>query len=263
MACDNSDLADCLFDAAATGTKIAVPTRDVSLKNGYSIQERAFRLRQERIAAWKLALTSRAAQTAMGVGHPVVGRLPAAAVHTAPREIEMTRGPLYAEAEIAVTLARDLPARAEAYDANEVATAIGGIHAAIELCTSRFDNDMVGPGLLVADNAFAHMLVLGDRLGGAWDARFAALPVTLRRRDAPSVEGSTSAVMGNPIHALVWLANWLSNQGRGLQRAQIIATGSCTGVVEVRAGQQLRASFEDMGEAVVTIAHRNAVRRFG
>ena len=152
---------------------------------------------------------------------------------------------------------------AEGKSVDEVAAAIGDIHAAIELCTSRFENDEVGPGLLVADNAFAHMLVLGNRLGGPWDSRFEALPVTLQRTGAPIVQGSTSAVMDNPLHALVWLANWLSGEGQGLQRGQILATGSCTGVIEVRAGEQVRASFEDMGEAIVTIAPRNAVRRFG
>lgn len=263
MIVDGSGWAESFFTAQARETRIALPSHDVSLDEGYSIQERAFRLRQVPIAGWKLALTSAAGQRAAGVEHPVAGRLAATAISAAPREVEMTPGPLYAEAELAITFAQDLPARIEAYRTSEVAAAIGDIHAAIELCTSRFEDDDVGPGMLVADNAFAHMLVLGDRLAAGWDSRFESLPVKLQCTGAPSVDGSTSAVMGNPLHALVWLTNWLSSEGQALQRGQIVATGSCTGVMEVRAGQQLRASFEAMGEANVTIAPRNAVRRLG
>ena len=263
MAIDGSNLANSLFLAAANATQIAPPSQDVSVGDGYSVQERAFLLRQVPVAGWKLALTSEAAQRAAGVGHPVAGRLATTAIRIAPHEIEMTAGPLYAEAELAVTIARDLPARAEPYNVHEVAAAIGDIHASIELCTSRYENDDVGPGLLVADNAFAHMLVLGDRLGRGWHTRFEALPVILSRSDARPVQGSTSAVMGNPLHALVWLANWPSARGHGLQAGQIVATGSCTGVVEVRAGEHLRTTFENMAEAVVTIAPGNVVRRFG
>ena len=255
MVVDASQLAEALFIAKGDGARIPPPC-DMSIDQGYAVQERSFRLRQVPIAAWKLALTSKAGQQAMGVDDPVVGRLAATDVKTAPHEDKATPGPLYVEAELVVTVARDLPPRTRSYDPSEVAAAIGPTYAAIELCTSRFDNDDVGAGLLVADNAFAHVLVLGDRLGAAWDGRFAAAAVTLRRASTARVQGSTSAVMGNPLHALAWLANWLSNRGQGLERGQIVATGSCTGVIQIFPGEKLRASFANMGEATVAIASR-------
>ena len=255
MVVDAFQLAEALFVANGEEARIPPPC-DMSIDEGYAVQERSFRLRQAPIAGWKLAVTSKAAQKAMGVDHPVIGRLAAADIKKAPYERKATAGSLYAEAELVVTIARDLPSRIQSYDPSELAAAIGETYAAIELCTSRFDNDDVGSGLLVADNAFAHVLVLGDRLGAAWDGRFETTAVTLRRANQAPVQGSTSAVMGNPLNALAWLADWLSHRGQGLERGQIVATGSCTGVVEVFAGDELRASFANMGEATVAIAPR-------
>jgi 2-keto-4-pentenoate hydratase len=251
-------LADALVVATARRSRIALATQQISIDDAYAVQEEVFRRRQLPVAAWKLALTTKASQSAMGVAGPAVGRLATPDIKIGPSAVETAAGPLYAEAELAIVLKQDLPARAQPYDGGEVAAAIGDVYAAIELCTSRFKDDDVSVSLLVADNSFAHALVLGDKLSANWDPRFATAGVVLRRTGSPLVHGSTSAVLGNPLHAMVWLANWLSSRGEGLQRGQVVATGSCTGLVQVSAGDQLQASFANIGEATVSISPRGA-----
>jgi 2-keto-4-pentenoate hydratase len=150
----------------------------------------------------------------------------------------------------------DLRPRMERYEVSEVESAIGAIYAAIELCTSRYIDDEVDAPALVADNAFAYRLVLGRTLALGWSPMFQSMAVTLDCGSARLIGGSTAAVMGNPIEALTWLANWLSSRGEGLKRGQVIATGSCTGITQVRPGETVRALFAGAEGATATIIPR-------
>lgn len=255
-------LADALHGCAKTNFLIPAPRDQLSLGSAYATQERVFEKRGAELAGWKLGLTSEAAQKEMRLSSPIIGRLAASDVVCAERKVESAPGVMYAEAELAVTLHSDLPARSEPYSRNEVVSAIGEVHAAIELCTSRFVDDGVEAAALIADNAFAYRLVLGRTLAMGWNAELASLPVTLDSSAGWSIHGSTAAVMGNPIDAVTWLANWLSSLGQGLNRRQIVATGSCTGVTRVHVGETLRASFAGTEGAAVTIIPPKGLRRF-
>jgi len=141
-------------------------------------------------------------------------------------------------------------------EVSEVASAVGAVYAAIELCTSRYIDDEVDAPALVADNAFAYRLVLGRTLALGWNPMFQSMAVTLDCGSERLINGSTAAVMGNPIKALTWLANWLSSRGEGLKRGQVIATGSCTGITQVRPGETVRALFAGAEGATATIIPR-------
>lgn len=253
IASDADALADALHACATTGVLIRPPFDVISLDKAYATQQFVFERRGARLGGWKLGITSELAQREMQLSHPVVGRLAASDMIREPGEVELTPGALYAEAELAVTLNADLQARAKAFGASEVASAIGEIHAAIELCTSRFLDDEIPPAALVADNALAYRLVLGRTLATGWDSRFASMDVALDCGSRPSIRGSTASVMGSPISAVTWLANWLSERGEGLKRGQIIATGSCTGVTRVHAGETVRVFFAGSEGAAITI----------
>ena len=244
------------------GALIPSPLEKISLDEAYLIQERAFATRGGELAGWKLGNTSRAAQKAMDLTCPVAGRLSALDILSSGAQVELPAGPLYAEAELAVTVSLDLPPRTKSYVSHEIEAAIGPVYAAIELCTSRYADDDVDAPALVADNCFAHQLVLGQSLATGWNSRFKSMAVTLDCEPPRSVSGSTSAVMGNPIEAVIWLANWLSRRGEGLKRGQVIATGSCTGMTKVDVRETLRASFGDAEGAAAKIMPRRTERTF-
>jgi len=104
----------------------------------------------------------------------------------------------------------------------------------------------------------AHGLVLGRKLAGTWEDRLADLPATLTRNADPAVQGSTARVMGNPLDAVVWLANWLrDNEGSNLKREQLIAAGTCTGATEVSSGDTISIGFDGMECARVALCARN------
>ena len=77
-----------------------------------------------------------------------------------------------AEAEFAFRMGVDLPPRPQPYSVDEVLAAVATLHPAIEVPDSRFDDfTIVGAPQLIADNACAHLFVLGpaatDRLASA------------------------------------------------------------------------------------------------
>jgi 2-keto-4-pentenoate hydratase len=58
--------------------------------------------------------------------------------------------------------------------------------------------------------------------------------------------------MGDPLAPLLWLAEERRRLGGGLAAGETVSTGSCTGMLPVRAGQRVRAVFG--GAATVEIA---------
>jgi 2-keto-4-pentenoate hydratase len=64
-------------------------------------------------------------------------------------------------------------------------------------------------------------------------------------------EGTGERVLGDPLNALVWIANHQSRAGRGLRAGEIISTGTCTGLAPVKPGQRASADFGDLGAVEV------------
>ena len=93
------------------------------------------------------------------------------------------------ECEFAFRLAHDLPARDEPYTREEVAAAVGSVHAAIEVVAGHID-DWINQDVwsVIADNGTDGAVIVGD---GTADWRDIDLPH--RRRDAASATASSCA----------------------------------------------------------------------
>jgi 2-keto-4-pentenoate hydratase len=124
-----------------------------------------------------------------------------------------------------------------------VAKALGAAYAGIEVCASRFTSDDLSLAHVIADNSNAESLVIGEALPSTLISNLDDMPVTLSRRGLDDVQGSTGNVLGQPLQSVTWLANWLALQGEGLRRGQLIASGSCTGMVEARTDDLVIARF--------------------
>lgn len=248
-----STLARAIRSATDNGMTIPPPVAAVTLDDGYAVQDAAWRMRGVAIAGYKIGLTNPAVQQMMGTDAPIVGRLHATDILYAPVDLAAARYPRFAEAELVVRIGRDLTPAMAPFDRDGVAAVVESVHAGIEICASRYAADDVAIGALVADNSNAERLVIGNRLSSGWDRAFAALEVTLDRSRGTSVRGNSVAVLGDPLDALVWLANWLAMRGETLAQGQWVATGSCTGMTEIAPDERLTARFADRGAATVHI----------
>lgn len=159
------------------------------------------------------------------------------------------------EAEIAVRLGRDLPARGRPYTAAELASAIDAVLPAIEVVDSRYVAiEGQDAWSLLADGASNAGLVLGQGLG-------AALPLDLARQraqlcfdDRVVVDATGGNAAGDLLRLLTWLANHVGDRAGGLKAGQVVTTGSFTGLLFADPGTRVRAVIEGIGEVALSFS---------
>jgi 2-keto-4-pentenoate hydratase len=256
---DVAELERQLLKAAAAPYEGApLPRPGPTLAQAYAIQRKIAACGNLPVMVWKLGLTGREARDAFGADEPTIGRLVASAIYCDRSDVDFVGAEMFAEAELIFEMGDDLPMQDRPYTRDDLCGALKGVYAGIEIVRTRFETSELPLALLIADNSMAHGLLLGRKLAGGWDDRFADLPVSLTRNDEAPVNGSTARVMGNPLDALVWLANWLrENEGSSLRREQLIAAGTCTGVTEIQAGDTIRVTIDGIESARVTLRGQN------
>ncbi|MEP7310973.1 MAG: hypothetical protein ABI859_00195 [Pseudomonadota bacterium] len=230
--------------------------RPADIAAGYVIQRMATKAAGLDIAAFKVGLTNVRAQRSAGTTEPIVGRLPAVDIRRSPARLVVT-GRRIVEAEVIFKVAHDLPPTQAPFTSAQVGAALGAAYAGIEVCASRFTSDDLSIAHVIADNSNADFLVVGEALPPSVMAHLTDFPVTLSRRGQDTVQGSTANVLGQPLLSVTWLANWLAHQGEGLVRGQLIATGSCTGMVEAATDDLVVARFGAHAQAIVEFAPHN------
>ena len=148
------------------------------------------------------------------------------------------------ECEFFCRLGRDLPPRNTPYSRDEVADAVASVHAGVEVAECRFPLDQLPPvPAILADGAASGRYVIGDAFADWRVQDFAAMPVELSVNGQVRRRGHGRDVMGDPINALVWLANARSQWGDGIQTGDLISTGTATGMLLAKAGDVMRVTF--------------------
>ncbi len=159
--------------------------------------------------------------------------------------------PLLVEAEVAFRMAESLPPRTEPYTEEEVATAIGTAHPAIEWLRSRFrDPDAVDAWSNLADSGGHGGFVHGAGVAGWRSLDFADMGVT-----QAVGEGEAVSRVGNPAGDMLRLVTWLANVGAvwagGLREGEFVTCGSWTGKTVVPPGHGATARFAGLGEVAL------------
>jgi 2-keto-4-pentenoate hydratase len=60
-----------------------------------------------------------------------------------------------------------------------------------------------------------------------------------------------AAVLGNPAHAVAWLANKLAEFDVTLKAGEVILPGALSAALTVQAGDAIRATFDHLGSVSV------------
>lgn len=249
-------------DAYATGTPIA-PIRDAipgaSIEDAYAIQAANTRFWVEQgrhIVGAKIGLTAKAVQAQLGVSQPDFGQLftdmaindgdviPAGAL-LQPK----------AEAEIAFVMARTPDA--DRLTTAELINSVDYALPAIEIVDSRIANWDIGIIDTIADNASSGLFVLGTR-----PVRVAAIDLghcgmAMERNGEAVSFGAGAACLGNPLHALGWLAAKMVEVERPLKAGDIVLSGALGPMVGIQPGDSIEARINGLGSVRVSFG-RNA-----
>ena len=246
-------------DAVDTGTATA-PLRHefpgATIADAYAIQE-ANTLRWIKegrvLAGAKIGLTAKAVQRQLGVDQPDFGSLYA--------DMEIPDGEIVAsgrliqpkvEAEVAFVLG-------ETPNPDRMTTAdllgcIAYALPAIEIVDSRIADWDIGIFDTVADNASSGLFVLGTRPVRleALDLRLCGM--VLQKNGQPASFGAGAACLGNPLHAVRWLAQVMTDLGRPLKAGDIVLSGALGPMVPVSAGDHVEVRIAGLGDVRVGFA---------
>lgn len=245
-----------LHDHWRAGTKLGgleTSLRPRDRAGAYAIQAAIENHGGGKLFGWKIAATSEAGQKHINVGGPMAGRILPETVIADGGTASMAGNEMrVAEPEFAFRMQTDLPPRNSPYSVQEVLDAVGTLHPAIEIPDSRFV-DFVGAGeeQIIADNACAHLFVLGAATTSKWRALdlVEERPViTLRGKQ---YIGHGKNVLGDPLIALTWLANELRELGLTLKAGEVVTTGTCHPPLPIQSGDLFEADFGGIGKVSV------------
>ena len=245
-----------LRDHWRQGTKLgALETsfRPRDRAEGYAIQAAIEHGSAGILFGWKIAATSEAGQKHINVDGPMAGRILSETVIADGGTAAMAGNEMrVGEPEFAFRMAADLPPRSQPYNVQQVLDAVGTLHPAIEIPNSRFSEVVsAGAAQIIADNACAHLFVLGAPTTANWRALdlVEERPV-ITLRDKQFI-GHGRNVLGDPRVALTWLANELRQLGITLKAGRVVTTGTCHPPLPIQAGDNLVADFGVLGKVSV------------
>jgi 2-keto-4-pentenoate hydratase len=218
--------------------------RDVA--DGYAVQTQLAKLAGDAVRGWKVSALTPEQQRNYGVDKPVAGAMLVPFVHADAATLRIAQfvTPLL-ECEVAFLLGRDLPARPAPYTREEVETAIEAVVPAIEIADSRWPAS--APDLLkLADSMGNGTFIAGEPLRDWRALDLGAVDIVLNFEGSEAVRGTSARILGNPLLAVVALANAQPLPAGGLKRGQIVTTGTCTTPIPPRAGRYA-ADFGKLG----------------
>jgi 2-keto-4-pentenoate hydratase len=252
---------DHLWDAWVAGrTLIELPAdlKPASRSDGYAIQSQLEARSGQPLYGWKIAATSLAGQSHIGVAGPMAGRILAERVLAEGAGVSLTNNRMrVAECEFAFKMKKTLAPRTQVYSVDEVMAAVGSLHPAIEIPDSRYEKfEVAGAPQLIADSACAHLFMLGKPSTCNWRTlNLASHAVTASVTNTAGVlshhHGTGANVLSDPRIALTWLANELRELGLALAQEQVVTTGTCIVPIPVSAGDHVRVSFGVVGDIEV------------
>lgn len=251
-----------LLEAERTRRQIGLLTLrhpKMTLDDAYAIQsaQMALKLAQgRRIIGWKIGLTSKAMQDALGIDTPDSGVLyddmlfHDGATVPADRFIQPR-----IEAEIAFVMKAPLHGEVTR---DEVLAATDHVTPALEILDTRIVRADPATGQArricdtVSDNAANAGIVLGDahRAPENLDLRWVGAIVT--SGDQVVATGLGAAVLNDPVTGLVWLSRRMAQYGQRIEAGQVVLSGSFIGPVECPPGTCIHADFGPFGSLGVS-----------
>jgi 2-keto-4-pentenoate hydratase len=245
-------LATGLFQARRSGIPVPPLTDQhpgLTVTDGYRVQQALVaRLTAggDRIAGYKLGLTSEPMQRMFGVDSPDFA--PVLSSHLHPDGATVPAAGFIAprvEAEIALLLTEDL--RGPDCTARDVAVAATGARPALEIVDSRIADWKIKLADTIADLASSGAVVLGHRTSPTTRLDLRLVGMVLTRGDEVIATGAGAAALGSPLRAVAWLVRTLHPLGEYLRAGQFVMTGALHAAVDLAPGQDYRAEFDRLG----------------
>ncbi|MFO7551873.1 MAG: fumarylacetoacetate hydrolase family protein [Haliea sp.] len=239
-----------LFNVYKTGQQMVRPTESRSgmeIEDAYRIQQAFIQRKVDNgahIKGYKVGLTSKVMQEMAGSDEPDFSAVTDDMFFPENTEIgsELFFSPMV-EMEIALVMKH--PLRGPGVMPVDVIRATDFVLPAIEIVDFRV---ALSEGFnivdSVADLAACGAVVLGGNPMSLRDIDVRTVHGRLALNGKLHEEGEASAVLGNPVTAVAWLANKLGEFGTGFEPGDTILSGSFVRAVPIKAGDHVVCSFD-------------------
>lgn len=225
--------------------QLSLTGHDISLEEAYDVQKRSIARRQSRgetIIGVKMGFTSRAKQIQMGLDDVIWGHLTDAmwvedGGNISLKDYVHPR----AEPELAFKLGADLTGEVSR---EQAMAAIEAVAPAIEIIDSRYMNFKFNLPDVVADNTSSSSFVVGEWVSPDFD--FSDLNISLEFDGKPVQTGSSNAILGDPVEALMAASRLCAEQGLELKKGWILMAGGATAAEALDEGVSVKAVVEKL-----------------
>lgn len=211
-----------------------------------------------RVVGYKAGLTSREAQRQFNVFKPDFGHLfdfMTVLEDTAIDLSELIQPKI--EGEVAFVLGKDL--KGPGLTLVDVVSAIDYATTAIEIVDSRIRDWKISAVDTIADNGSSSRVVLAGTKHKLDGLNLPHLGMALSKNGEVMVTGAGAAVMGNPLSAVVFLANELAKQDCIMNAGQVILSGSLSSMLSIRPGDSFTCEIAELGKASIRFVQKERV----
>jgi 2-oxo-3-hexenedioate decarboxylase len=250
---DIDAMAQSIDEAARTHTAIRQFGQTLGETDAYAVQSASIKRRLsrgEKRIGMKMGFTSRAKMDQMGVHDMIWGRLTDRMLveEGAPIQLGDYIHPRV-EPEIAFLIGARLQGMVSMAQAQ---AAVAAIAPAMEIIDSRYENFKFALGDVVADNASSAGVVIGP-----WairDTDIANIGMVMSVDGEVVQVGSSAAILGHPLRALVAAARLVGYAGECLEPGDIVLAGAATPAEALRPGCHVRVEVQRLGCADFSVS---------
>lgn len=227
--------------------------RPENAAEAYDIQDRLHAALTNRgygtLCGYKIGCTTRIMQDYLGIDQPCAGGIFAPKLATDIAEFQLTdHCRLGVECEIAVQVGRDLKPEDAPHDRAAVTAAIAAWMPSLEIVEDRYeDYESLGAPTLIADDFFNLACVTAPGARPETVPDIGAVEGRLLMNGAEAGRGHGGDILGDPVEALLWLANHLGARGQPLKSGAIVTLGSVVKTVWVDRPTTAEAVFPALG----------------
>jgi 2-keto-4-pentenoate hydratase len=251
-----SDIATAFVEARKSGRPIAEypGERPATLAAAYRVQDQALSLWDREVAGWKVGKINPPDSEVLGANR-LAGPIFADSVQ---RETDGLAkftifGGGFAAVEAEFMLRLKVLDEALPKTPREAMRWIDEVRIGLEIASSPYAGiNADGPCVTISDHGNNAGILLGRTVPEEiWDT-LNSVPVSVRIDDTVVGSATTADMLDGPFGAVCFLLQNLADRGVGLRSDWWISSGAITGVHEIRPGQQIGASFGDIGSVAIS-----------
>lgn len=252
-------MAEALLEAERMKKPIAPLTesnKNITAADAYAVQLAQIRQKIDtgaKVKGLKIGLTSKAMQEMLNVYTPDYGFILDTMVYD---EVEglLTESFIQPKVEFEIAFVFNKELKGPKVTVQDVIDATAYVVPAVEIIDSRIENWNIKFEDTVADNGSSAGAILGKKRTSLKDIKdITNIPMIMKKNGELLDEAMSSAVLGNPLNAVVWLANEVSVYDISIKPGMFVLSGALSKAVTFEAGDEFEADFSILGKVSVNI----------